>query len=61
MGGRRAKSDTLREARSGAYRAVVRAAAERVFAESGFAGTRVEQIAKAANVSVGTIYRAYPG
>ena len=58
---RRPKNDTLREARAGAYRAVVRVAAERVFAESGFAGTRVEQIAKAANVSVGTIYRAYPG
>jgi AcrR family transcriptional regulator len=61
MPARRAKNETLREARAGAYRAVVRAAAERVFAESGFAGTRVEQIAKAAGVSVGTIYRAYPG
>ena len=61
MGERRAKNDTLREARAGAYRAVVRAAAERVFAQAGFAGTRVEQVGKAAGVSVGTIYRAYPG
>src|SRR4029453_5448078 len=61
MARRRTKTDTLRDARVGAYRAVVRAAAERVFAEFGFAGTRVEQIAKAAGVSVGTIYRAYPG
>jgi AcrR family transcriptional regulator len=61
MPARRGKNDTLREARAGAYRSVVRAAAERVFAESGFVGTRVEQIAKAAGVSVGTIYRAYPG
>jgi AcrR family transcriptional regulator len=55
------KGDTLRKARAGAYRQVIRAAAERVFAQFGFAGTRVEQIAKEAGVSVGTIYRAYPG
>jgi AcrR family transcriptional regulator len=61
MASRRGKNDTLRKVRAGAYRAVVRAAAERVFSQAGFAGTRVEQIAKAAGVSVGTIYRAYPG
>jgi AcrR family transcriptional regulator len=61
MAARRGKSDTLRKVRAGAYRAVVRVAAERVFSQAGFAGTRVEQIAKAAGVSVGTIYRAYPG
>ena len=61
MGRRRAKEDTLRKARAEAYRAVVRGAAEKVFAEHGFAGARVEQIARAAGVSVGTIYRAYPG
>jgi len=61
MAPRRAKKDTLRQVRAEAYRAVVRRAAERVFAEHGFAGARVEQIAKEAGVSVGTIYRAYPG
>lgn len=61
MAARRGKGDTLRKVRASAYRAVVRAAAERVFSQAGFAGTRVEQIAKAAGVSVGTIYRAYPG
>ena len=61
MAPRRAKKDTLRQVRAEAYRAVVRSAAERVFAEHGFAGARVEQIAQAAGVSVGTIYRAYPG
>lgn len=61
MAPRRAKKDTLRQVRAEAYRAVVRRAAERVIAEHGFAGARVEEIAKEAGVSVGTIYRAYPG
>jgi AcrR family transcriptional regulator len=61
MAPRRPRKNTLRQVRAEAYRAVVRRAAERVFAEHGFTGARVEQIAKEAGVSVGTIYRAYPG
>lgn len=57
----RTKDDTLRRVRADAYRAAVRTAAERVFAEHGFAGARVEDIARAAGMSVGTVYRAYPG
>jgi len=59
---RRAKKpQTLRNIRVEAYRAAIRQAAERVFAQRGFAGAHVGQIAKEAGVSVGTIYRAYPG
>jgi AcrR family transcriptional regulator len=61
MAPRRTKHDTLRQVRAEAYRAVVRSAAERVIAEHGFVGAGIEQIAKEAGVSVGTIYRAYPG
>src|SRR5262245_23069564 len=55
------KQPTLRELRVGAYRAAIRQAAERVFAARGYAGAHVGQIAKEARVSIGTIYRAYPG
>ena len=61
MARRATKPKTLRDLRVGAYRAAIREAAERVFAERGFAGAHVGQIAKEAGVSVGTIYRAYPG
>ena len=51
----------MREARAELYRSLVCEAAERVFAAEGFAGARVEEIAREAGVSVGTIYRVFPG
>ena len=58
---RRPAKRRLREARAELYRTLVRDAAERVFAEHGFAGARVETIAAEAGLSVGTIYRVFPG
>lgn len=61
MARRATRKPTLRELRAEAYRAAIRRGAERVFAARGFAGAHVGQIAKEAGVSVGTIYRTYPG
>lgn len=49
------------EAREELYRGLVLEAAESIFAQRGFAGARVEEIAREAGVSVGTIYRVFPG
>ena len=43
------------------YRGFVRDAAERVFAAHGFARARMTQIARESGVSIGTIYRVFPG
>ena len=51
----------MRRARIELYRRLIREAAERVFAEHGFAGALVEQIAREADVSIGTLYRVFPG
>lgn len=53
--------ETARRARDQAYRAIVLDAAERVFADHGFEATRIQDIAAAAGVSVGTIYGLFPG
>jgi len=58
---KRKRSERVREARAELYRGLVREAAEQVFAAHGFAGARVEEIAREAGLSVGTIYRAFPG
>ncbi len=49
----------IKEARIQLYRQVVMDAAERVFAERGFDGARMQHIAEAADVSVGTIYGVF--
>jgi AcrR family transcriptional regulator len=43
------------------YRGLVCDAAERVFAAHGFARARMSQIARESGVSIGTIYRVFPG
>ena len=43
------------------YRGLVCDAAERVFAEHGFVRARMSQIARESGVSIGTIYRVFPG
>lgn len=57
----RARQKAVRTARVQLYRRLVCEAAERVFAVRGFDGARVEEIAHAAGVSIGTIYRVFPG
>ncbi len=49
----------LQEARKKAYRQVIVDAAERVFADRGFEGTKIQSIAEEAGVSVGTIYGVF--
>ena len=58
---KRRSNTQLRDARAELYRGLVRDAAERVFAEHGFARARVAQIAEESGVSIGTIYRVFPG
>lgn len=43
-----------------AFKADLRVAAERVFAEKGFQATRMQDVAKAAGVAVGTLYNYFP-
>ncbi len=43
------------------YRELIFDCAERIFAEHGFAHTRMEEIAAAAGISLRTLYLAYPG
>src|SRR5258706_1886067 len=59
--GARTLKHRVRGARRDLYRELVCEAAERIFATSGFAGARVEDISRASGVSVGTIYRVFPG
>ena len=49
----------IKKARAQLYRQVILEAAERVFAERGFGGARMQHIAEAAEVSVGTIYGVF--
>ena len=50
----------LRERKKAKTRASIREHALRLFREQGYAGTRVEQIAEAAEVSPATFYRYFP-
>src|SRR5687768_11078529 len=59
--GRRRQSAQLRSARDALYREHVLEAAEGIFAEHGFADTRMQDIARAAGISLATLYQAYPG
>ncbi len=53
--------ETVRRRRSELYRTVVLEAAERVFAERGFAAARMQQIAATAGLSLATLYGVFPG
>jgi|SRR5215813_9600017 len=50
-----------RERRIGLYRQLIREAAERVIGRLGPVQTSVEEIASEAGVSIGTLYRTFPG
>jgi len=53
--------DAAREARTEVYRQHILEAAERVFAEKGFDATKVQDVAAACSLSMGTIYGIFPG
>ena len=59
--GRRPQARKLRDARDALYREHILEIAERVFAEQGFAATRMQDIAAAAGISLATLYQSYPG
>jgi AcrR family transcriptional regulator len=50
-----------RQARESLYREHILAAAERVFAEQGFESAKVQDISRAAGLSMGSIYSLFPG
>jgi AcrR family transcriptional regulator len=56
----RPKENARRE-REGLYRRLVLEAAERIFAEKGFDGARIEEIAAASGLSLGTLYSVFAG
>jgi len=53
--------EKVRQARHGAYRDLILEAAQRVFAEKGYAEAKVADIAQAAGVATGTVYAIFPG
>ena len=58
---RRRGTLAAREARSEVYRRLVIEAGEAVFAERGFDAAKMQDVADEAGVSLGTLYRAFPG
>ncbi len=59
--GRRKQPKELREAKEALYREHIMDVAERMFAELGFAETKMQDVAREAGISLGTLYQAYPG
>ncbi len=59
--GRRKQPRELREAKEALYREHIMDVAERMFAEQGFAETKMQDVAREAGISLGTLYQAYPG
>lgn len=58
---RRRGTLAAREARSETYRRLAIEAGEAVFAERGFDAAKMQDVAEEAGVSLGTLYRAFPG
>lgn len=58
--GRKPQSQALRAAKEAAYRSHILAVAEQVFAAHGFAHTKMQDIARQAGMSLGTLYQSYP-
>jgi AcrR family transcriptional regulator len=60
MVGRRQPREEARRARTDVYRQHVCEAAERVFAERGYAAAKLQEISRRAGLSMGTIYAIFP-
>lgn len=56
-----ARPKRLRDARAAMYNELIVDAAMRVFAREGYEETKVQQIAKEAGMSLGTLYEVFPG
>lgn len=59
--GRRPQARKLRDARDALYREHIMDVAEKIFADQGFASTKMQDIAAAAGISLATLYQSYPG
>jgi AcrR family transcriptional regulator len=57
---RRHTRKRVREAREEAYRSLILEAAERVFAQRGYADAKVSEIADGAGIATGTVYAIFP-
>jgi AcrR family transcriptional regulator len=53
--------ENARRAREGLYRQLILEAAERIFAEKGFDDAKIEEIAAASGLSLGTLYSVFAG
>ena len=53
--------ENVRRAREGLYRQLILEAAERCFAEKGFEDAKIEEIAAASGLSLGTLYAVFAG
>lgn len=59
--GRRPQSSKLQAAKDAMYREHIMEVAENLFAEHGFSNTKMQDIARAAGISLGTLYQSYAG
>jgi AcrR family transcriptional regulator len=55
------RKSTVREARREMYRALILEAAERIFADAGFEAAKMQDVASAAGISLGTLYGIFEG
>jgi AcrR family transcriptional regulator len=55
------KKTNVREARREMYRALILEAAERIFADAGFEAAKMQDVAAAAGISLGTLYGIFEG
>lgn len=53
--------DTAKRAKTAAYQRVIMDAGQQVFAEHGFEAAKIQDIAQAAGLSLGTLYTVFPG
>ena len=60
MPARRQTQQRVREARQDAYRSLILEAAQRVFAQRGYAEVKVQEIAEDAGIATGTVYAIFP-
>jgi len=57
--GRKPQAQELKDAKEALYRRHILSIAESTFAEHGFANTRMQDIAREAGISLGTLYQSY--
>lgn len=57
--GRKPQAQELKAAKEALYRRHILSIAESIFAEHGFANTRMQDIAREAGISLGTLYQSY--